>query len=104
MCVCVSVCVVYPPLINGKKMHMGFKVTDEKPLASYLGCTSKGADDPFGAGGGSYVFIGSTSSPYLWERLLYTKKSNHVWLVVSNIFPIIYGIILPIDFHIFQDG
>ena len=29
------------------------------------------------------------------------------WLVVSNmnfIFHVIYGIILPIDFHIFQDG
>ena len=29
------------------------------------------------------------------------------WLVVSNmafIFHFIYGIILPIDFHIFQDG
>ena len=26
------------------------------------------------------------------------------WLVVWNIFFSIYGIILPIDFHIFQDG
>ena len=31
---------------------------------------------------------------------------NNIWLVVWNIFyfSIIYGIILPIDFHIFQDG
>ena len=33
------------------------------------------------------------------------KATIVIWLVVWNIlFFIIYGIILPIDFHIFQDG
>jgi len=35
------------------------------------------------------------------------RGANWIWLVVWNktfIFHFIYGIILPIDFHIFQDG
>ena len=31
-------------------------------------------------------------------------KGLFIWLVVWNIFSIIYGIILPIDFHMFQRG
>ena len=53
--------------------------------------------------------------PIFWQILLVriflaeivSCKSTHFWLVVSNmnfIFHSIYWIILPIDFHIFQDG
>ena len=38
---------------------------------------------------------------------MYIYMYIYIWLVVSNIFLIfhfIYGIILPIDFHIFQRG
>ena len=53
-----------------------------------------------------YIYL----SIYLFIHLsiylaIYLAIYLSIWLVVSNMFfPIIYGIILPIDFHIFQHG
>jgi hypothetical protein len=38
------------------------------------------------------------SNPPFRSKFLFSL--NHYWLVVSNIFSIIYGIILPIDFYL----
>ena len=65
-----------------------------------------------------YIFVGATC--FLWSRIWVPKHSGWpepnpipsiIWNIPSGwwfqtffIFHFIYGIILPIDFHIFQDG
>ena len=57
----------------------------------------------------SNAYCGSNESNAgkLWTCVYGCMPLIKAWLVVSNmnfIFHFIYGIILPIDFHIFQDG
>ena len=53
------------------------------------------------------VFIVLLKPKNMEEADQIIKHVDIIWLVVWNflcLFSIIYGIILPIDFHIFQDG
>ena len=41
---------------------------------------------------------------YLQETPVFHRKKHAGWWFQKNIFSIIYWIVLPIDFHIFQNG